>query len=115
MHDSCMDVPKHRAEVGGRLRLTIEALDTTQAAVARVFDLSPSKLGNWLRGDSYPSIPFLIRFCDRYNVTLDWVLRGQVAGVSGVLADDLWRLGAGVSAGPKAAARRVRAKKGASR
>ena len=82
----------HKIYVGARLRLTIEALGLRQIDVARQFDISPSKLGNWLRGVNYPETVALIKFCDRYNLTMDWFLRGQTGGVAGTLADTLWRL-----------------------
>lgn len=80
----------HKGQVGRRLRATIEALGVTPAAVAKAFDVSPSKLGNWLRGDNYPSEWFVKRFCDRYGVTMDWLYRGMVSGIDKGLADTLW-------------------------
>jgi transcriptional regulator with XRE-family HTH domain len=88
-----MNAAQHRADVGARLRIAIEALGLTQAAVARAFDVSPSKLGNWVRGDSYPNEIFLVRFCDRYNITMDWLFRDVVSGMAFPLADVLWQKG----------------------
>lgn len=82
----------HKALVGSRLRLAIEALGLKQNAVASFLEISPSKLGNWLRGDNYPEWVTLIRFCDRYGVTMDYLLRGQVWAVAGPLGDALSRL-----------------------
>lgn len=81
--------------MGARLRLTIRALDLDQIDVARQFDISPSKLGNWLRDVNYPEILFLINFCERHNLSMDWLLRGLVAGVAGPLGDVLWKLDVG--------------------
>lgn len=103
-----MDATMHRTLVGSRLRITLEALNLSQADVARIFEVSPSKLGNWLRGDNYPNEWFLVRFCERYNITSDWILRGVVAGVASPLADDLWRLGEASSADQRAQAVRAR-------
>lgn len=81
----------HKAEVGRRLRAAIDALELSQSGVARSLDTTPSKLGNWLRGDNYPSAWFVSRFCDRYGVTADWVYRGIVSGMEVTLADALWK------------------------
>ena len=86
---------KHVAFVAGQLQLAIEALGLTQAQVARTLGITASKLGNWKRGDNYPD-PFLITmFCDRYNVTMDFLYRGHILGLSKELADGLAKSKAG--------------------
>ena len=87
-----MSKTAHMVEVGRRLRMAIEAVGLTQAAVARAFDgVTPPKLGNWLRGDHYPDEYFIKQFCDRYGITADWIYRGVVSGVSGDAGDVLWK------------------------
>lgn len=86
-----MSDAQHKAEVGRRLRSAIETLGLTQTEVARGLAATPSKLGNWLRGDNYPSAWFVTRFCERYGVTTDWIYRGIVAGMDAKLADNLWK------------------------
>jgi transcriptional regulator with XRE-family HTH domain len=81
----------HRAQVGRRLRAAIEALGVSQTEVAKGLEITPSKLGNWLRGDNYPAEWFVKRFCDRYGVTTEWIYRGIVTGMASELADTLWR------------------------
>ena len=81
----------HKIQVGRRLRAAIEALGFSQTDVANLLDIAPSKLGNWLRGDNYPSEWFIKRFCDRYGVTTDWIYRGIVTGMPSPLADRLWK------------------------
>jgi transcriptional regulator with XRE-family HTH domain len=81
----------HRTEVGRRLRAAIEALGLTLTAVGKTLDTSPSKMGNWLRGDSYPSEWFIKQFCDRYGITTDWIYRGIVSGMPAELANALWK------------------------
>jgi transcriptional regulator with XRE-family HTH domain len=81
----------HKAEVGRRLRSAIETLGVSQTEVARGLATTPSKLGNWLRGDNYPSAWFVTQFCERYCVTTDWIYRGIVAGMDAKLADALWK------------------------
>jgi transcriptional regulator with XRE-family HTH domain len=81
----------HKAQVGRRLRAAIETLGITQTEVAKALGVTPSKLGNWLRGDNYPTAWFVKRFCDRYGITTDWIYRGIVSGMSSHLADELWK------------------------
>jgi transcriptional regulator with XRE-family HTH domain len=80
----------YRAQVGRRLRAAIDALGISQADVAKTLNTAPSKLGNWLRGDNYPSAWFVKQFCDRYGITTDWIYRGVVAGMDANLANILW-------------------------
>lgn len=80
----------HKVQVGRRLREAIEALETTQTAVGEALGVSQSKLGNWLRGDNYPAVWFVKRFCDRYGITTEWIYRGIVTGMRTDLADRLW-------------------------
>ncbi len=81
----------HKAQVGRRLRAAIEVLGFSQAEVAKALNTSSSKLGNWLRGDNYPSAWFAKQFCDRYGITTDWLYRGIVSGMASSLADALWK------------------------
>lgn len=90
-----MGSTRHKVEVGRRLRIAIEAVAPSLAEVCRELDISPSKLGNWLRGDNYPEMPWIIRFCDRYGVTTDWIFRGVVSGASSDVAAALWKAGQG--------------------
>jgi transcriptional regulator with XRE-family HTH domain len=80
----------YRAEVGRRLRAAIEVLGISQTEVGNTLGVSPSKMGNWLRGDHYPSQWFVKQFCDRYGITTEWIYRGIVSGMSAPLADALW-------------------------
>lgn len=82
----------HKAEVAARLRVAIEAVAGSQIKVCRELHISPSKLGNWLRGENYPDPWFIKRFCDRYGVTSDWIYRGVASGAASDVAGALWRV-----------------------
>lgn len=86
-----MGKTQHRKDVGENLRLAIEAVGETQASICRAFKVTPSNLGNWLRGDSYPSEWFVVQFCDRYDISADWIYRGKVSASAAPLADALWK------------------------
>lgn len=79
----------HKRQVGQNLRLAIEAIGMRPADLSRTFGVSPSKLGNWLRGDNYPEPPLLVRLCDEYGLTMDWFYRGTRAGVAASVAASL--------------------------
>ena len=98
-----MPSSQHKRQTGSRLSIAIQALGVTQAEIARKFDISTSKLGNWIRGDNYPDPYFIAQFCDRYGVSADWIYRGLTTSMSGALGDALWaaeRASAGPDTGP---------------
>lgn len=86
-----MDATMHKRKVGSHLKMAIEALGLRQHQVAKEFGVSPSKLGNWVRGDNYPDEYFVKRFCERYQVSADWIYLGKVYGMPSPLADTLWK------------------------
>ncbi len=63
----------------------------SQAKAVEPFDVSPSKLGNWLRGDNYPDPWFVYQFCTRYPINADWLYLGRVDGLKGALGNALFR------------------------
>lgn len=85
-----MGPKEYKRRVGEWLRQAIEAQGVTQSHVARMFGVSPSKLGNWLRGDNFPDQYFIARFCNHFGVSADWIYRGQIGGMSGVAAERMW-------------------------
>jgi len=88
---SAVNATSHKLLVGDRLRMAIEALGKRPVDVCRIFDVAPSKLGNWMRGEHYPDPWFIVRFCDRFNVTADFFYRGRVSSaMDAPLADALW-------------------------
>jgi transcriptional regulator with XRE-family HTH domain len=93
----------HKQAVGSRLRMMIEAVNQRPADVARLFGVSASKIGNWMRGDDYPSEWFVCQFCDRFNLSADFLYRGRVAvSMEPSVADALWAAEAAFSPAPAA-------------
>ena len=81
----------HKRLVGDRLRIAIEALGKRPVDICRMFDVAQPKLGNWMRGDHYPDPWFIVRFCDRFNLSADYFYRGRVSSAMDCsLADALW-------------------------
>lgn len=81
-----MSASHHKAEVGARLRIAIQATHGNLSQWGRQFNVSPYKLGNWLRGDNYPDPYILGIYCDQTGITLDWIYRDVVAGVASAVA-----------------------------
>jgi len=94
-----MDAATHKLRVGERLKVAIEALGISQADFARSIGISASKLGNWIRGDNYPSHLQMAQIILRWNITADWLLVGRIAGVASPLADELWTRASALSEG----------------
>lgn len=82
----------HKRKVGSRLRLMIEAAGQRPVDITRRFPgVTAPKLGNWMRGDDYPSEWFVVQFCDRFNLSMDYLYRGRVSvSMDPTLADALW-------------------------
>lgn len=76
---------EHRYQVGLRLRLAVdEAMSRdgiSKSELARRTGTTISKLNNWLRGDNYPDPMFVVRFCDLYGMTADWLYRDILPGL----------------------------------
>ena len=72
----------HKQIVGRNLRITIAAVELRPADAAREMGISPSKLGNWLRGDNYPDPLLITRFCADHTAPLEMVYQGTAAFAS---------------------------------
>ena len=51
-------------------------LDMTKSDLARMIDVSPSRLGNYLHGTREPSLGDFGRIASSLAVTADWLLHG---------------------------------------
>lgn len=74
-------------DIGARLVLLREALGfPTSAAFARHVDLTPQALNNYERGLGRPDLDAALKIVQRTRVSLDWIYRGEDAGLSVELA-----------------------------
>lgn len=80
---------EYKTFVAGNLRQIVAVIGDSQAVIARRIGVSPSKLGNWLRGDNYPDPYAMWLLCEAYGVTMDWLYRGRIYGLPAELADGL--------------------------
>lgn len=67
----------HQLAVGLRLRRAIRACEMQYKEAAEIMGVSPPLLGNWMRGDAYPHIHPLYRFCRSTGVSLDYLILGD--------------------------------------
>ncbi len=71
----------HLVPIGDRLRKARKAVDVSQTAAAKLVGVTPQAWSQWELGKRPFDFEAAIIFCDRYNVTLDWLYRGQPAGL----------------------------------
>src|SRR5260370_41811743 len=67
-----------RREIGKRLVLTRKALDLKQAQLARYMGVSPQSLNNYERGYRLFDLDLAEAMCERSQLTLDWLYRGEI-------------------------------------
>lgn len=77
-------------EIGKRLIMLREALGYiergAQSEFAAHIGLTPQQLNNYERGLKRPEITQAIKICTRTGATLDWIYRGEWAGLPNDLA-----------------------------
>ncbi len=66
-------------DIGYRLRISLQATGQSFAEIARRCEISHSRLGNWMRGDSPVDILVLAKIRAQYSVNLDYILLGRGA------------------------------------
>ena len=90
-------MPRHRPndwkrEVGARLEATRLALGFDhQADMCREIKAEPNTWNQWERGVRLIDLGVAIRLCSRFGLTLDWIYRGDMAGLPLSLAGKVRR------------------------
>lgn len=79
----------HKRHVAENLNAVIEAVGRGPTYVAREIGVTASKLGNWTRGDNYPDPYAMMKLCDRFGVSMDWIYRRRIFGLDDTLAAGL--------------------------
>ncbi len=101
----------HKLHVAENLATVIavvaEARGKSQASFAKSIGVSPSKLGNWLRGDNYPDPYAMMQVCDLYGVSMDWIYRRRLFGLDESVAAGLRLAAEAFSAASAGADRRA--------
>ncbi len=71
-----------RAELGKRLRWAREVVAESQARLCRdLGGVDATAWNRWERGTRYPDPVVLVRFCDVFGLTMDYLYRGDLRGV----------------------------------
>lgn len=73
--------------MAARLKLTRLALGLSQAELCRRADLSRNTYNQWERGHGRPDVHYVIRLCETFRLTLDWIYRGEMQGLPPSLAE----------------------------
>lgn len=76
-------------EIGLRLLHTRQALGIGQTAFAERAEISATAYNQWEKGKKRPSIENAIELCDTYDLTLDWIFRGDPSGLRYELANGI--------------------------
>ena len=84
--------PTSPEAIGLRLALTRKALGMTPGVFATNADIPKNTYSQYESGTRVPALPFAIRLCDRFELTLDWIYRGDPSGLKYTLADQIIRL-----------------------
>jgi len=68
--------------IGKRLEKMHVALDVTQAEVCRRTGLKPNRYSQYVNGERALTLDAANKIVDKFPVTLDWLIRGDEAGLS---------------------------------
>lgn len=74
-----------------------QRFDWTQIQLARALHVNLKSVRNWESGDSYPSAPNILKICELFSVTTDYLFGvedRQVICLSGLPDEDRVRLSA---------------------
>lgn len=84
---------KSRKDIGARLRRTRQALGLRSSDICAELGIRRSTWSMDEAGKALPNVHDMVRFAERYGVTLDWIYRGRLSGVDYDLAKKLvaWR------------------------
>jgi transcriptional regulator with XRE-family HTH domain len=81
------DDQRSKAAIGHRLQLTRQALGLNQTGFCARAGVARTAYTQYESGDKRPSIESANSLCDAYDLTLDWIYRGEMAGLTYELAN----------------------------
>ena len=68
----------YKVEVGRRLQVTAQEFGfATTAAFARHLKAERGAVDAWFNGRALPPVPFMVKFCSQFSLTLDWIYKGD--------------------------------------
>lgn len=81
------DKGRLETDVGRRLALTRKALGLIQTQIAEDTGLDQPRYSQYESGKRLLTLEAAMLLCERYNLTLDWLFRGDPSGLPYRLAD----------------------------
>jgi transcriptional regulator with XRE-family HTH domain len=78
--------------MGRRLELTRIALGLTAGAFANRAGVAKSTYSNYTSGTRAPELDQALKLCEAYELTLDWIYRGDPSGLKYGLAEKINKL-----------------------
>lgn len=78
-----------RMDVAKRLALTRRALRADQQSFGRDAGLAQPRYNQYETGDRLLTLAAAMLLCERYNLTLDWLYRGDPSGLPYRLAEEI--------------------------
>jgi DNA-binding XRE family transcriptional regulator len=73
--------------IGRRLAVTRQVLGLQQNEFCERAKIAPNTYNQYEKGKKRPSVPNAIKLCDAYQLTLDWIFRGDPSGLRYETAD----------------------------
>ncbi len=83
--------PRHIESIAARLLALRLAHDLSQREFCDRVGIGTTTYNNWERGISRPELDKAMQICDAFQVTLDWIYRGNLAGMPFNVAERLER------------------------
>lgn len=77
------------ADVAARLRMTREAFGLEQGEFADQAGITRNAYNQYEQAQRIPRLDIAIKICGTYGVTLDWIFRGELAGLPFNIAKSL--------------------------
>lgn len=63
--------------IGGRIKDLRRSNNHTQKELATILQTTPNTISFWESGETIPAVVSILKLCDLYGVTTDWLLRGR--------------------------------------
>lgn len=81
--------PSSKKAIGRRLELTRESLGMAAGDFAAKAGVSKSAYSNYASGERAPTLKQALKLCAAYELTLDWLYRGDPSGLKYNLAEQI--------------------------
>jgi transcriptional regulator with XRE-family HTH domain len=69
--------PRWMSEFGQRFKTARKQRGLSQEQIAAVMGVSRVSVSHYENGKNFPQIAELVRFCDEYKVSMDWLVLGR--------------------------------------